>query len=308
MIIPAEAPEPTATAAGTDAGAMPERLASRRDRLADLGPRIISALILVAGAIVTVLSGGLVFVLAWLAASLVVNFEWQRLVGGLRNVLRYIPGSLTIIAAAILANSNSNGLAVLVLGLGALASAYLAEEGRRIWSAAGVIYAGSLFVSLSALRLSFPFGPRAIGWLFAVVWGTDVIAYFGGRLIGGPKFVPQISPSKTWAGTFAGIFGGATVGAIFLLLATYVSRLETPAPFWVLFLLGLMTAAVSQAGDLFESWTKRRFGAKDSGNLIPGHGGLLDRLDGFIAAAAWVTILGALRGFPSPAEGLFHWK
>ena len=307
MINPAEAPEPTATAGRTDAAAAPEPSASRHSRLADLGPRIVSALILVAGAIATVLSGGLVFVLAWLAASLVVHFEWQRLVGGLRHILRFAPGSLAIIAAAIAANSNGSGLAMLLLVLGALASASLAEEGRRVWSAVGVIYAGSLFVSLSALRLSFPFGPRAIGWLFAVVWSTDVIAYFAGRLIGGPKFMPRVSPSKTWAGTMAGLLGGAAVGSIFLLLAAHVTRLDTPAPVWVLFLLGLMTAAVAQAGDLFESWTKRRFGAKDSGSLLPGHGGLLDRLDGFIAAAAWVTILGALRGFPSPAEGLFHW-
>lgn len=307
MTIPAEAPEPIATVAGTAAPSVPARSASLRTRLIDLGPRIVSALVLGAAAIWSVRSGGLVFVFVWLAASLVVHFEWQRLVGGLRPVLRFIPGSLAVIVAAILANSNNIGFAVLVLGLGALASAYLAKEGRRVWSAVGVVYAGSLCVSLSALRLSFPFGSRSIGWLFAVVWSTDVIAYFAGRLIGGPKLLPRISPSKTWAGTVSGVFGGAFFGSMFLLLAAHVTQLETPAPFLILFLLGLMTAAVAQAGDLFESWTKRCFGAKDSGTLIPGHGGLLDRLDGFIAAAVWVTILGASRGFPSPAEGLFHW-
>lgn len=306
MTNPAPAPEPIATATGTAApDAPPSR--PRRASWADLWPRIVSSLVLAAGAVVTVLAGGLVFVVLWLGACLVLHLEWQRLVGGLRHILRFVPGSLAIIAAAILANSSSNGFAMAVLGLGALATALLADDGRRLWSAAGVFYAGSLFVSLSALRLSFPFGPRAIEWLFAVVWSTDVIAYFAGRLIGGPKFMPQISPSKTWAGTFCGILGGAFLGSMFLLLAAHVTQLETPAPFFVLFLLGLMTAAVAQAGDLFESWTKRRFGAKDSGSLIPGHGGLLDRLDGFIAAVVWVTILGALRGFPSPAEGLFHW-
>lgn len=307
MTIPAEVPEPMSTSGGIDAPAPVSKSALLRARLSDLGPRIVSTLVLVVGAIASVVSGGLVFVLVWVAACLVVHFEWQRLVGGLRHVVRFVPGSLAVIAAALLADSNNGGLAVIVLGLGALANAYLAEEGKRIWSAAGVIYAGSLFVALSALRLSFPFGPRAIGWLFAVVWSTDVVAYFAGRLIGGPKLLPRISPSKTWAGTFCGIFGGALIGSLFLILAAHITRLETPAPIFVLFLLGLMTGAVAQAGDLFESWMKRCFSAKDSGHLIPGHGGLMDRLDGFIAAAIWVTVLGVLRGFPSPAEGLFHW-
>ncbi len=307
MTIPAEAPKPIATADGTDAPASPAAAASLRARLADLGPRIISGLVLVGGAILTLRSGFLIFFLAWLAASLLVHFEWQRLVGGLRELLRLACGSLAIIAAGLLAQANGVSLAVMVLGLGAAACAYLAEDGRRAWSAGGVFYAGSLIVSVSVLRLSFPFGPRAIAWLFAVIWSTDVIAYFAGRLIGGPKFLPQISPSKTWAGALFGLLGGAFMGSLFLIVAAHLTRLETPAPLFVLFLLGLMTAAVAQGGDIFESWTKRRFGAKDSGILIPGHGGLMDRLDGFIAAAAWVTILGASRGFPSPAEGLFHW-
>ncbi len=307
MTIPAEVPEPIATVEGTAGPSRPAKSASLRDRLTDLGPRVISALILVAGAVLSLIAGGLIFVFAWLAAALVVHLEWQRLIGGLRPFLRLGVGSLAIAAAAILAHANSINLAVLVLGLGALACAYLAAEGRRAWSGVGVLYAGSLCVALSALRLSFPFGPRAIGWLFAVVWSTDVIAYFAGRLIGGPRFAPQISPSKTWAGTICGMIGGACMGSLFLVLAAQVTRLETPAPIFVLFLLGLITSAVAQGGDLFKSWTKRCFAAKDSGTLIPGHGGLMDRLDGFIAAATWVTILGALRGFPSPAEGLFHW-
>jgi phosphatidate cytidylyltransferase len=155
--------------------------------------------------------------------------------------------------------------------------------------------------------MSFPFGFYAIGWLFAVVWGNDVVAYFAGRLLGGPKFLPQISPSKTWAGTVLGIIGGALIGSLIVGVLAWITRQEIPAPLYAPFLLGLVTAAVAQGGDLFESWMKRRFGAKDSSNFIPGHGGLMDRLDGFIAAAVWAAFLGALRGFPSAAEGLFHW-
>ncbi len=127
---------------------------------------------------------------------------------------------------------------MLVLALGAGIVALLAEEGRRAWYAAGVLYAGSLIVSVTALRLSYPFGQRAIGWLFAVVWGTDVMAYFAGRLIGGPRFAPIISPSKTWAGTLCGMVGGAALGSIFLLIEAQITRLETPAPIAVLFVLG----------------------------------------------------------------------
>jgi phosphatidate cytidylyltransferase len=307
MTIPAEAPDQTAAAGDTGAASRRARPASLKERLADLGPRVASALILTAGALITWITGGILFFIAWLAAALVVHLEWQRLIGDRRLAVRLAIGSLAIIAAGILANSGIALAAILVLALGAGIVALISDEGRRAWYAAGVLYAGSLIVSVTAVRLSYPFGLRAIGWLFAVVWGTDVMAYFAGRLIGGPRFAPIISPSKTWAGTVCGMVGGAALGTIFLLIEGQITRLETPAPIAVLFVLGLITSAISQGGDLFESWTKRRFGAKDTGGLIPGHGGLMDRLDGFIAAALFVAILGALRGFPSPAEGLFHW-
>jgi len=307
MTIPAEAPDQTAAGEGTAPLRRARKSASLAERLYDLGPRVASALILTAVAVVTWLTGGVPFLIAWLAGSLIVHLEWQRLLSDVRLALRLAVGGLAILATAFLANGSSLSSALLVLGLGALAVGFLAEEGRRRWSAAGVLYAGSLIVSVLALRFSYPFGQRAIGWLFAVVWGTDVTAYFAGRLIGGPRFAPIISPSKTWSGTVCGMIGGAALGSVFLLIESQITRLETPAPLLVLFVLGLVTSAVSQMGDLFESWTKRHFGAKDSGGLIPGHGGLMDRLDGFIAAAVFVTILGALRGFPSPAEGLFHW-
>jgi len=308
MTIPAEAPDHTAAGEGTSpVGRRTRKPASLAERLYDLGPRVASALILTAVALVTWLTGGIPFLIAWLAATLTVYLEWQRLLSDVRLGFRLAAGALAIVAAALLANGAGVSSALLALSLGALAVSGLAEDGRRRWAAAGVIYAGSLIVSVLALRFSYPFGQRAIGWLFAVVWGTDVTAYFAGRLIGGPRFAPIISPSKTWSGTLCGMVGGAGLGSVFLLIESQITRLETPAPIVILFVLGLVTSAVSQGGDLFESWTKRHFGAKDTGGLIPGHGGLMDRLDGFIAAAVFVTILGALRGFPSPAEGLFHW-
>ena len=295
---PAEVPEPGA-ADGTAGPGRARKAKALRVRLTDLGPRIGSGVVLVAGAVLTLLSGGLIFLLAWLAAAFMVHLEWQRLIGGTRLMLRVGVGALAIIGAGFLTRADHVGPALFVLGLGVLASAYMAGEGRRAWSAAGIVYAGSLIISVAVLRGSFPFGARAVGWLFAVVWGTDIMAYFAGRLIGGPKFAPQISPSKTWAGTLCGMIGGACLGTLFLIVIAHITRLETPAPLYVLFLLGLITSAVAQGGDLFESWVKRCFGAKDTGGLIPGHGGLMDRLDGFIAAAAVVAVLGALRGFIS---------
>jgi phosphatidate cytidylyltransferase len=164
-----------------------------------------------------------------------------------------------------------------------------------------VLYAGALVVCAIALRLSDAFGLLAIVWLFALVWGTDIMAYFGGRLIGGPKLWPRISAGKTWSGTLSGVFGGALIG-----LAAAVIAVEH-APLVTLFLLGLLLAVVSQAGDLAESALKRRFGVKDSGALIPGHGGVMDRLDGFTAVCICAAMIGALRRYPFVAAGLFSW-
>ncbi|MGH6842676.1 MAG: phosphatidate cytidylyltransferase, partial [Methylocella sp.] len=120
--------------------------------------------------------------------------------------------------------------------------------------------------------------------------------------IGGAKLWPRISPSKTWSGTLTGIFAGALLGA-----AAGAYGLAGPSRALPIFALGLAAAAVSQGGDIFESWVKRYFGAKDSSRLIPGHGGFMDRLDGFIAACAFAALFGSARGLPSIASGLFDW-
>jgi phosphatidate cytidylyltransferase len=278
-----------------------------RTRLADLGPRAASSLILIAGALATLQLDSMIFVVVWLAAALRIHWEWQRLIGGGAPRRRLAVGAAALIAAAILAGASNLPLAVGVIVLAAIVAGIRDSGGFRIWAAAGVVYAGSLVISICMLRLALPLGVRAIAWLFAVVWGTDVVAYFAGRLIGGPKFLPGISPSKTWSGTLTGIFGGACLGTAFLAIMEHLTAWPNPAPLAALFLLGLVTAMVSQAGDLFESWAKRQFGAKDSGALIPGHGGLMDRLDGFIAAAAWVALLGVASGLAVAAHGLFRW-
>jgi phosphatidate cytidylyltransferase len=301
-----EAPGSQDRRAETDAAAG-RGLSSLNARLADLGPRLGSAAGLIAIALISWWLGGIVFFLVWLSAALVVHFEWQRIVGGARLMARLVLGSLALIATAVAIRSQIPTLALFVLLVATVVVAQLAGPGRRVWSGGGLIYAGALILAVLTLRSSFPFGRWAVGLLFAIVWGTDAAAYFAGRLIGGPKFVPLISPSKTWSGTGVGIITGALIGLGFLAIAARFSQFDAIAPSFALLFLGLILAAVSQLGDLFESWMKRCFGAKDSGNLIPGHGGLMDRVDGFIATAVFAAILGVLRAFPSPAEGLFHW-
>jgi phosphatidate cytidylyltransferase len=164
------------------------------------------------------------------------------------------------------------------------AGAVLALASRRIILGWGFIYVG--VPTFSLLLLSWTFG-GLVFWVLAVTIATDVCAYFAGRSIGGPKLAPRISPNKTWAGLAGGVIGGGLAGyGIFWLF-------DVGAPFhW----LGAPMAVVAQAGDLYESWEKRRAGIKDSGSLLPGHGGVLDRLDGMLAVS-FVTALLLIAGF-----------
>jgi phosphatidate cytidylyltransferase len=185
--------------------------------------------------------------------------------------------------------------------MGMLATAALAPSDRRVWTAAGIPYAGVLGMAPIVLRNDVQYGFLAIVFLFAVVWATDIVAYFVGRAIGGPKLAPRISPKKTWSGAIGGTIAAIAAALVVALMAGLPNL---PA-------LGLIAAAASalaQAGDLFESAIKRRFGAKDSSHLIPGHGGLMDRLDGFVAAAALAALIGLVHGgVEEPARGLLVW-
>lgn len=273
-----------------------------RHHLDDLWLRAASALVLVATAVASLIVGGTVFALFWLAAAVGVHWEWQRLIGAPLPWFRALGGALALCAAVAFYLRGQVEMAFFMLPLASAFCAWAAGPGFRIWAAAGVFYAGGLLLSTIALRAAPFFGACALGWLFAVVWGTDVCAYFGGRLIGGKKLAPAISPGKTWSGFWVGLICGASLGAV-------VARVwpDVNAPLLPLLLLGLATGALAQGGDLFESWIKRCFNVKDSSHLIPGHGGFMDRLDGFIAAAIFAALFGLARGLPSAAAGLFFW-
>jgi phosphatidate cytidylyltransferase len=266
----------------------------------DLWPRVAAAAVMGAVALAAAWTGGFLFAALWWLASIVVLWEWQRLVGGEELIFQRVGvGAVALALAALSALHNLFPGVVAALILGAAAVGWVGGRRQGVWAAAGVLYAGALVASVGLLRVSQSFGMAAILWLFAVVWGADIAAYFAGRLIGGPRLWPSVSPGKTWAGAIAGAFAGAVLG---LMLAAWTNRLA--ALFW----LGLATAIVSELGDLFESALKRRFGVKDSSGLIPGHGGLMDRLDAFTAASFFAAIVAILhpRG-DYLASGLFQW-
>ena len=163
-------------------------------------------------ALATAWVGGFIFAAFWWLAAVVVLWEWQRLVGGARLAERVALGGLFIALAALFALHNSTLGVVAGLVIGAGAVGWLAGRGTGTWAGVGVLYAGALVASVTLLRISPSYGLAAILWVFAVVWGADIAAYFAGRMIGGPKLWPSVSPGKTWSGAIVGAFAGATLG------------------------------------------------------------------------------------------------
>jgi phosphatidate cytidylyltransferase len=278
---------------GATRGSAPRRFG------AELRPRIVAGVAMGLVAVAVAWIGGIIFLAFWWLASLIVFWEWQRLVRGDRLIERIVVGALVLAGAALFALHQSVFGAIATLVVGAVVIGWIAGPGARIWAGAGELYAGALVVSLGLLRASPSYGLAAILWLFAVVWGADIAAYFTGRLVGGPRLWPRVSPGKTWSGAVGGALAGAVLG---LALGAWTNRLDS------LFWLGLVTAVVSQLGDLFESALKRRFGVKDSSNIIPGHGGLMDRLDAFVAASVFAAVVATANSRGSfVASGLFQW-
>jgi phosphatidate cytidylyltransferase len=267
----------------------------------ELPIRAISAVVLAPLAIGAAYSGGWPFVLFCALAAIGIWWEWAALAAGREALaLKAIgAGALLLATGFVMAGWIATTTACLVIG--ALAVAAMAPSNARGWIGAGVLYAGAMLVAPVVLRSDPDEGFLAIVFLFAVVWTTDIVAYFTGRAVGGPKLAPRMSPKKTWAGAL----GGACAAVI---AAAAVAAAAKPDHWTALIVVGLGLSVASQAGDLFESVVKRRYGAKDTGRLIPGHGGLMDRLDGFIAAAVVAAILGLLRGgAEAPARGFLVW-
>jgi phosphatidate cytidylyltransferase len=271
---------------------------SSKANWSDLAIRLVSALVMAALALATNWLGGRVFALFWLIAALAVLVEWLRLVMPGRASWPEIGlGSIALAVATLLADEGRGMIGLIFILVGAMVLGGLAtwrNKEQPLLIAAALPYAAAVVLPVLVLRQDEPHGSNAILVLFAIVWGSDIMAYFTGRTLGGPKLCPRISPKKTWSGFVGGlIFGGLGAGLVGGSLA--------------LVLLGGLLAAISQGGDLVESALKRRFDAKDASHLIPGHGGVMDRLDGFLAAALTALIVGVIHGGGHPAHGLLAW-
>jgi phosphatidate cytidylyltransferase len=263
--------------------------------------RVLSAAVLAPLALVVAWLGDWPFALFWGVAAVAVLWEWTTLVVGNRYRLMLSSCASAIAVAALVAWRGKPVTAILLVGLGALAATIFAPRERRFWITAGIGYAGTMLLAPILLRADNAYGFAAIVLLFAIVWSTDIFAYFAGRAIGGPKLLPSVSPKKTWPGAIAGVLGAIVVSVV-------VAGLFLPVGKGTIAIIALLLSVTAQFGDLLESWVKRRFGAKDASHLIPGHGGAMDRLDGFWAAALAGCLVGLLRGgFDNAARGLLVW-
>ena len=263
--------------------------------------RIVSSLVLAPIAIAAAYFGGIAFIAFWTIAAFAVLWEWDTLICAHDRNPVLATGALALTAAGLLLALDRSGIAIAVIGLGFFAVAALASKVRALWCAAGLVYAAAILIAPVLLRRDLSLGFAAILFLFVIVWLTDITAYFVGRAVGGPKLLPRVSPKKTWSGAIGGTLAGVAGGVI---LASQFG-VDGLAPVAV---VALVLSIVSQVGDLAESAIKRQFNAKDASQLIPGHGGLMDRLDGFVAAGAAGALIGiAHGGFDAPARGLMVW-
>ena len=281
----------------TEGKAAPAAAAEQDPR--NLSTRIIAAAVLIPLAIAIAYAGGWLWTALVTLAAIGLYVEWLMVVGATaeKRVVATGVAALAVAGFSLAIGRIDAALAVLAMGLVAVA---LMTPVRRNWAAAGILYAGVAEIASVLLRHDAVKGFVALVFVLLIVWVTDSGGYFAGRGIGGPKLWPRVSPKKTWAGAVGGLVASLAVACAFAVL-----DLGKAGP--LLTISGVLSV-VSQLGDLFESAVKRRFGVKDSSQIIPGHGGLLDRLDGFVAAVAFAALFGFLRGgADGVGRGLMIW-
>jgi phosphatidate cytidylyltransferase len=258
----------------------------------ELSARIASAIVMIAVALLAAYQGGWLFTLFWLAAGIAMMAEWTNMTRVQpRRPVQILQGlGLAVLSGLLLARAGlaiSAGVALAFLVVGSLIARGAAG---KLWAASGFAYALVIVLVPPIVREHPNLGLVGLLWMFAVVWATDIAAYFTGRALGGPKLCPAFSPKKTWSGFFGGLLAAALGG---FLVAWGAQRLGWVHPFSLrnAVTLSLIASVASQIGDLGESALKRHCDVKDSSHLIPGHGGVMDRLDGFWAVS---LIMGAV--------------
>ena len=268
--------------------------------------RVIVALVLAPAAIAMAYAGGWLWTALVTLAAIGLYVEWLAIVGA-RWTRVVVAGTATLAIAGLSLALGRIEASLVVLMLGLVAVGAVTPE-RRIWAISGFGYAAVAELASILLRFDPKMGFTALMFVLLVVWATDIGGYFAGRSIGGPKLWPRVSPKKTWAGALGGFVASLAVAAGFAALDPNKADPQLMLQMTSLLLLGAILSIASQLGDLFESAVKRRFGVKDSSHIIPGHGGLLDRLDGFVAAVALAGIFGLLHGgVDGVGRGLMVW-
>jgi phosphatidate cytidylyltransferase len=287
----------------------PQNRGTSAAAISNLTLRVISAAVLVPVALASAYAGGWIFLAVCTIGAAVILWEWTSLIAGRADMWFLTPGLAGLVLAGVLIGVNLPGAAAGVITIEAVLAALAVAAWPRsdealgpiAWAAGGVLYAGVALFGPAVLRSDPEYGFTALLFLFATVWITDIFAFFCGRVIGGPLLWPKFSPKKTWSGAIGGLAGGVA-GGVAVAYASGIGKLG------MIGVMALVLSVLAQAGDLFESAVKRRFGAKDSSGLIPGHGGLMDRLDGFLFAAMAALLIGIVRtGLATPARGLLVW-
>ena len=266
--------------------------------------RIKSGFVLAVISVTATYAGPQTFGLFIICASILMSWEWCRVVRGRNFDAIFLLQMATVIGAGFLTlygwPATAIGVIVAMTWMSFWVHDWLGLKTDTWWSAAGFYYAGLPTVALIAIRQDPDYGFYAILYLFFVVWSADTGAFFAGRAIGGPKLAPIISPNKTWAGLFGGAITAGVAGTLF---ALWLGRTSVP----MLAFISVILAIVSQVGDLGESFLKRAFGMKNSSGLIPGHGGVLDRLDGLVFASMGAGLIAVLYDRLAPGRALLIW-
>lgn len=257
-----------------------------------LWPRLITSLILIPSALAAVYAGGWVLALWASAAGAAMSREWVRMVHREANLGWRLGLHIAAIAASqlLLALGQADLAMASIFFVALIGNVYAQRlEERSLWTVMGILCISIPCLAFAELRMLNPFGLETVIWLLCIVWATDSAAYLAGSAFGGPKLAPFISPNKTWAGAVAGLAAGIAAGIVLAEMAGFLARDSY-------ILICATISLLTQCGDLAESFLKRTFGVKDASDLIPGHGGALDRLDGMIVATCGVALFVAATG------------